>query len=324
MQKLDLRNNLMEVIDNLRSKQITDPLEGGTAVQSHTLLKLFIESKAGFDKAALDSQKDAIFKQFKAHEFYETGYFSQLIAFISPSRNAGTNEYLQNLLVSRFYSFHKSLQYTFGLIDNLLFSSREFFDKDSRFDSSSLPSRGILMLQIIDDGEPTIHKVAAVVQSIEALLRTIYLFLEKVHGEKCDDPPKVVLADSGTDINITVKLPEKAAEIVASLLKEFWDLIVNGKYTRHKKNMVLVEDSIDILKKVKEAELAKVIDPESAEIWRRGIIEHTENILLNNTLTKAIIVQQTEISNRQLLLQQNRIYQITEGKREPEEPPKNE
>ncbi|MHB1051334.1 MAG: hypothetical protein ACYC09_14745 [Bacteroidota bacterium] len=316
MQKLDLRNDIKEVLNSLRSKQITDSMDEGNQIDSRSLLQLFIESKAGFDKAVLNPQKDAIFKQLKAHNYYETGYFSQLIAFVSPARKVNANEYLQNLVFSRFISFHKSIQFTFDLIDSLLFTNRDIFGKDDTFDSGELPSKGILMLQIIDDGDPTINKVVTVIQSIQDLLKTIYLFLEKVHGENFEELPKVILVDSGSDINITFKLPEKAAEIVAGLLKEFWDLIVNGKYTRHKKNIDMVESSIDVLKKIKDAETSKVIDRESAEIWRRGIIENTETVLLNNTLTKAIIVQQTEISNRELLLKQSRQYQLTEGKKD--------
>lgn len=311
MQKLDLRNHLRLLTKNLASEELTGLVEQKIALEAKKLLPVVIKSKTGFDKATLNPEQEVILKQFKAYDFFEAEYFSTLVAFISSFGNQSTDNYLQNLSFSRFYSFHKSLLITSNLIDDALISNRELFDKSGDFDSNNLPSWGILMLQVVDDENPSIKKFNIIINSLEKLLEIIYMLLEKIDGIKLDEQPRIILIDSGSDINITLKLPEEPTKTVVTLIKEFWDLIVNGKYARHKKNIEVIEDSISVLKKIKEAE--PTIGRECAEIWRQGIIENTEKILLNNTLTKAIVSTQEEVSSRKLLLQQSRMFQLTEG-----------
>ena len=320
MQKLDLRNNLKELIDSLNSREITSFVENtGANINSTHVLRLLLNSKAGFDRALFYPEKQVIMKEFRAVEFYETNYFSDVVTFLSPARNMLANDFLANSVFNRFYLFHKSLLFSFQLIDNLLLPHRELFQEDTSFVIDKLPGKGILMLQLIDEDDIGLGKLIKVLTSISDLVGIINVMMERIDKEGRGEEATIILIDSGTDINISVKLPEKAAEIIAKLLEEFWNLIVNRKYVENKKNVEMIQDSVTALRAIKEAEDNKVIDRESAELWRRGIVDNTEKILLNNTLTKSIIVQQNEVSNRQLLLEQSSRFQLTDGKKDGDE-----
>jgi hypothetical protein len=124
------------------------------------------------------------------------------------------------------------------------------------------------------------------------------------------------MLDSGSDINLIVKIPKKAANLVAQILKEFWDIIANNKSYRHGQKLKGVEKSLSVLEKIKQAKDSGVIDAETAKVISNGIITNTESIVLKNTVTKKIMLERRDYSNRQLLLDQNKRFLLKQDNEE--------
>ncbi len=307
MQKLELRNNLNEIVKKLKSKEIVDYLANPSLDKNH-LLKLVVDSKGGYDQAITDPEKEKVFDQFETSINYSLDNFSQLVLFISTAPNANRTTFLANNILSNFYSFHKSLLGIFNLIDNLLLTDREIFDSENDFNIATAQNNGNLILEIIDDGNVSLTQLKEIIEAIDKLVSTIYYLYDKVENEKFDQVPEVLMIDSGSDINFVLKLPEKAANLIAQIMKQFWDFIINNKSYRHGQKLKSVEKSLTVLEKIKVAREKEIIDPETAEVLKKGIIENTEKIILKNTLTKQIVLENREYSNRQLLLEQNKTY----------------
>ncbi|MDT0607411.1 hypothetical protein [Croceitalea rosinachiae] len=312
MQKLELRNNLNEIIKRLMSKEIVAFLDNSN-IEKSSLLKLVVDSKGGFDQAATDPEKEKVFEQFEAVKMYETNYFSRLVSMISTAGNSSRSTYFSNMTLNDFYSFHKSLISTFDLIDNLLMSSKDIFDDNNDFDIKGAQNNGNLILQIVDEKNIALNKFQDIISSLEKLIEIIYFLYDKVEDEKFDSHPSISMVDSGSDINLILKIPKKAANLIAQILKEFWDIIANNKSYRHGQRLKGVENSLTVLEKIKDAKDKGIIDAETAKVISNGIIDQTENIILKNTVTKQIMLESRDYSNRQLLLDQNKKYLLEEG-----------
>jgi hypothetical protein len=315
MQKLELRNNLNEIIKHLKSEELVAFLNNNQ-IEKGNLLKLIVDSKGGYDQAISDSEKLKVFEQFDTNKMYETSYFSSLISFVSTAPNANRPTYLSNNTLNDFYSFHKSLLSTFRIIDNLLMSTREIFNKENDFDIDSAENNGNLILQIVDTGNVSLDKLEEIISSLKKLLEIIYYLYDKVEKEKFESYPEVSMLDSGSDINLIVKIPKKAANLVAQILKEFWDIIANNKSYRHGQKLKGVEKSLSVLEKIKQAKDSGVIDAETAKVISNGIITNTESIVLKNTVTKKIMLERRDYSNRQLLLDQNKRFLLKQDNQE--------
>ena len=50
-----------------------------------------------------------------------------------------------------------------------------------------------------------------------------------------------------------------------------------------------------------------------AGVLKKGIFENTREIILKNTLTKQIVIETRELSNRDLLLEQTKVYKIEQA-----------
>lgn len=311
MQKIDLRNYLKHITESLKSQNVVDLLGENQAISASNLIKLIIESKSGYDNALSDSEKNEILSILQASQLYSSDNITNIVSFASPQGNKATTSFLLNEKVLRFLIFHKTILNSFNLIDTLLLSSREIFDEKNNFNAQYLKDKGIVTFQLIDKDKLSLNKLDKVVHSLKEITDTVNLVLEKLDNLDINEPPKIIYVDSGSKINFIIKIPEKAANTLSELFKEFWDYIVHRKYLRHEKNNTAIEDSIDILKKIKNARDDQIITPEEAEIWKRGIIKNTENIVFNNTLTKEIIDERAEITTEQLLLEQTEINRIT-------------
>lgn len=311
MQKIELRNNLNAVIESLKSKDVINSLNEGQ-IDKNSFLKLLIESKAGYDQAQTDTQKQKVFNQFDTSSVYSTENFSNLFSFVSRTQNNERPTYLANNTISNFYSYHKTLLATSNLINNLLFEATDIFE-DGNLDIEKNQNKGNLILQVIDDEKVDLKTFHEIVGSIKELLDTIYMLYDKIEHIQFDDYPKIELIDSGSDINFVLKLPEKAANLTAQVFKQFWNLIANNKSYRYRQKLKDVEKSITVLEKINEAKNNNVIDAETAEVLKRGIIENTEKIIFKNTLTKQIVLESREFSNRQLLLEKTKTYLLEEG-----------
>jgi hypothetical protein len=318
MQKLELRNNLNEIIKHLKSEELIAFLNHGQ-IDKGNLLKLIVDSKGGYDQAIPDPEKLKVFEQFDTDKMYETAYFSSLISFVSTAPNQNRATYLSNNTLNDFYSFHKSLLSTFKIIDNLLMSTREIFDEENDFDIDNAENNGNLILQIVDTGNVSLDKFEEIISSLKKLLETIYYLYDKVEKEKFEIYPEISMVDSGSDINLILKIPKKAANLVAQILKEFWDIIANNKSYRHGQKLKGVEKSLSVLEKIKQAKDNGVIDAETAKVISNGIITNTEAIVLKNTMTKKIMLERRDYSNRQLLLDQNKRFLLKEGKENSED-----
>lgn len=319
MQKLELRNNLNGLVQRLKTKELIAFLET-PQIEKSNLLTLVIDSKSGYDQALTESTTKKVFEQFDTEKVYNTKFFSSLVSFISNSPHDKKNRtlFLANQHLNDFYSFHKTLISTYNLIDNLLLTSRDIFDVDDKFDIESAQKNGNLILQVIDDENVGLLKFSEIISSLEKLIDTIYFLFDKVENEKFDIHPVVTMIDSGSDINIVVKLPEKAVNLIAQIIKQMWDLIANNSTYRHGQKLENLDKTITVLGKLKEAQDKNVIDRETAEVLKKGIIENAEKIILKNTLTKQIVIENKEFSNRQLILEQSKRYQLGAGKRETE------
>ena len=307
MQRLDLRNNLAIIINSLNSREILKIFDTSSEIGKGDLIRLMIDSKRGYDSNVINEEMKQIFEQFNTKPIYETDYFSQMINFIPTAANQKKNTYLIFDPITRFYNFHKSLISTFNLIDNLLLTDRTLFDSNNDYDYKSALEKGNLTLQIIDNEYVKLQKIINILESCQKLIETVYSYSLEVNKEKIDEIALATFIDSGTDININIKLPKKAAMIIAELLKEFWDFFLINKFYRLKKKNAAIEDTLSLVKKINQALEEKNIDLETAERLKLGIISNTENIVFNNTLPKELLLESKTISNRDVLLNRTQI-----------------
>lgn len=319
MQKLDLRNNLHQLIIGLKSKEIVKILDGN--LKGDELLKLIVNSKAAYDKASTNKDMVRVFEQFNLSEIYSINIFSHIISFVSKlgQENRSRTQFLNDSSLTTFYSHHKTLIATFNIVDNLLLEDIDFFDENRSFNIHQAQDKGNLILQIIDEGNVPLDKMQSIIVHLNKLIETVYLLYDKIENENFTDKPSIIMVDSGSDINFSVKVPKKAANLIAQVIKQLWDVIVNNKSFRHNQKLKDIEGSISVMAKINEAKENGIIEPEMAEVLKKGIYENTREVILKNTLTKEIVIETTELSNRQMLLEQTKTYQLEQGKSEDEE-----
>lgn len=320
MQKLDLRNSLHDLIISLKSSEIVQLLDE-TQLSGSTLLKSIVDSKAAFDRASTDSQMEKVFNQFKLADIYSTNFFANIISVISilGASARQRSDFLNNHNLTTFYSHHKTLIATFNIVDNLLLEDIDFFDEQRNFNIAEAQDKGNLILQIIDEGNVSLDKLEDIIIHLNKLIETVYLLYDKVEGEIFSDKPSVIMIDSGSDIIFSVKVPKKAANLIAQVIKQLWDVLVNNKSFRHNQKLKDVENTISVFGKINEAKKNGTIEAEMAEVLKKGLFENTREIILKNTLTKEIVIETKELSNRQMLLDQTKIYQLGQGKEEENE-----
>lgn len=99
MQKIELKNNLTAVVDALKSKEIIDYL-GQAVIEKEVLLRLLIESKAGYDQALTDPLKQKVFNQFETSSLYSTQNFSNLFSFVTTVPNNNKSVYFASTVIS--------------------------------------------------------------------------------------------------------------------------------------------------------------------------------------------------------------------------------
>lgn len=314
MQKLDLRNNLHQIIIGLKSKEIITLLDN-QVLNANELLTLIIESKGAFDKNTIDSDKIAIFSQFDIAQVYTTEFTAKLVRFVSTLGNQNRNrtELLGDNTVNLFYSNHKTLVATFNIFEKLLLIESDLFDEQMNFDIDLAQNKGNLTLQVIDENYVSLKKIKVILEKLEQLIETVYLLYDKIEDLKFSDIPVISMIDSGSDININIKLPKEATKLIAQIMKEFWDILSNKKSYRHKQKLSDVENSLTVMTKITEASSKGIIGPEMAQILKNGIFENTMGIILENTLPKEIVLETKEWSNRQLLLEQTKINLLEQG-----------
>lgn len=319
MQRLDLRNNLHELITGLQSKKIVELLDSPN-LQGTVLLKHVIDSKAAFDRASTNSDMIKVFEQFNLSEIYSTNFFTNIVSFVSSKgpENRARTQFLTDQRLTTFYSQHKTLLATFNIVENLLLEDIDFFNEQRDFDVLTAQNNGNLILQIIDESNVSLSKLEDILSHLQKLIENVYLLYDKVEGENFTEKPVITLIDSGSDINFSIKLPKKAANLIAQIIKQLWDVIVNNKSFRHNQKLKDVENTITVLGKINEAKENGGISPEMAEVLKKGIFENAQQVILSNTLTKQIVLETKEVSNRTILLEQTKTYKLEQGEKKSE------
>lgn len=314
MQKLDLRHNLDVLMRLLKSKEIVDKLNSQQPFSGRDLMNLFIESKSGFDQASTIESNREIFEQFNAPNQYTTEIFSALFAYATQfsAQQTHTSQFLSYGPINNFFAFHNALITTFLLVDKLLIHNEDFLNQSRVIDYDRAEESGTVTLQIIDDNNVSLQKLRTVIESLEKLIDTIYLMIEKIEDEKIDEKPEVSLIDSGSDISFSIKIPKKAANIVAQILKEAWDIMLNNKTFRHKQKVKAIKDSLTQYRKIEEAREKGKIDDHTAEMLKSGLTESTIRIIGTNTVNKKLLNEKTDLSNRKLLMEANKTFLLEE------------
>jgi len=320
MQKLTLRNNLFQIIKLFKSREIVELLEKPNLTGTE-LLRFIIDSKASYDRDSNDSDKVKVFQQFNLENIYSTDYYSRLVTFVSSKGNGQIHrtEFLKSIDLATFYSEHKTLIATYNIVNNLLLSDVDFFDQTQSFSIPVAQNNGNLLIEIIDEANVGLDKFLSIIKDLNKLIETVYLLYDKVENEEFQDNPVINMVDNGSDISLSIKLPKKAANLIAQIIREFWDVIINNKTFRNNQKLKTIENSISVMGKINEAKENGIIEPEMAEVLKKGVFENTKEIILKNALTKEIVIETKEYSNRQMLLDQTKIYQLESGKQNEKE-----
>lgn len=317
MQKLDLRNNIKSIIEFTKSQLVVEKLNNNSQnTDRQPLINLLIDSKSGFDRESTFPEKQKIFKEFGADKYYKSDFFGVMLNYISSNNLKSYNQYLRNSKnVADFFSFHNTLLVTFKLIDNLLLTQKELFEKEGDFNLENLTNRGILVLQIVSDNSVYLSQLSKITHHLDKLLNSVCEFYSKIEDKEIDKNPKIVLLDSGSDLNISLKLPPEISKSVSKILDDTWEFLTNRTGYKLKKTNKNLRNAIEIIGQINDAENESKIGKEEAEIWRKQITESASEIIRNNTITKQKALDYTEISNRKLLLE-NSQYFLEEGNKD--------
>lgn len=317
MLKLDLRDNLFRIINELKSHSIIDFIKEGK-IALNDLCQLVIESKEGYDRAFTYMPSRLVMSEFALQDIYKAETFTSMLDFLYKANTNQREPLLANPSFSKFYSIHNSMIYTFDLINKLLIPENVYDDKN-KYIYEIDDNYGALILQIIEEEDISLKKFIRIVSETEKLIYIIYNVLGEINKEDIEQAtlsPTIKLLDSGSDININIVLPKKAAKIIADLLKEMWEFITSNKIYKYKRNLKGLEDSISICNKIKEAENNEVIDKETAENLIIQTLDGAAKLIFNQTITKEIVLKTTNISNREMLLQQAKHLMLTEGEKD--------
>lgn len=317
MQKIVLRQTLKKLIYTTKTEDIIKFFENVNKKNigySTELLSLIVESKSGFDQSILDKKQDKILSQFDAHKYYSTNFHSKLISFISRNNFLVTKDYLQKSKdMTQFYTYHNTLLTSYKLIDNLLFQDSDFKESINKVDFKEIENDGYLSFEIITETYVDFQRFSFITKNINELINLTSAVLQTIDKIEIPITPKLILADSGSNTALSIKLPKEISKSISKIIDDTWKFITNKDgYKLEKINSNLTE-SLEIMSKIKNAEKKKLIEPEQAEIWRKGITKSAENIVMNNTLTKSKSEEITLISVQKTLADATKKY-LTEGK----------
>lgn len=316
MQKIVLRQNLKNLIDNTKSNVIISFFENVNDKKtgySNDLLSIVVESKSGFDQSILDEKQNKILSQFDAHKYYSTDFYSSIIRFISLNNMTHTKNYLQkSRAITEFYTYHNTLLTSFKLIDTLLFQDSDFKKSIDKNNFEEVENDGYLSFEIMTEKNVDFNRFSIITHNINELIILICAVIQKIDKVDVSITPELILADSGSNTALSIKLPKEVSKSISKIIDDTWKFITNREgYKLEKLNKNLTE-SLDIIKKIDNAKKKNLIEPEQAEIWKKGISNSAENIVMNNTLTKSKSEEITLISNQKMLADATKKY-LPEG-----------
>lgn len=316
MQKLELKRNLSKLIIATKSNDIINLLENGEPKpngHSEELVNLLINSKFGYDQSILNSKQKEILNQFNAVDFYNTKSYTTLIRYVSVSNHQRTNDYLRNSKdVNDFYSYHKTLMSTYGLIDNLLFQDENLKESSNIESYEEAESNGFLSFEIISENNIEFENYTNVIVGINTLVNAVTNIFEKIDNLENVEKSKLILADSGSNTVLSIKLPKEISKSIAKIMDEAWLFISNRNGHELNKLNKNLEESLSIISKIDKAEKDKLISLEQSGLWKKNIADSTEKIIMNNTLTKSKSEEISILSNQKLLPELTKKY-LTSG-----------
>jgi len=209
MQKLELRQNLKQIIQKTQSYRILEFFsknEKQENIFNQQLLSIMIESKAGFDQSIIDENQSNVLEQLNAKMFYETKYFSNLIRFISGNNYNNTNAFLQNSKeLNSFYTFHKTMVTSFNLVDNLLFQDEPLKESIKIEDYAEAEKEGFLSFEIVSDNEIDFKSYSIVISNINELIKITKEILSTIEKISFEADAILILADSGSNTLISIQ-----------------------------------------------------------------------------------------------------------------------
>jgi hypothetical protein len=211
MQKIELLKNLQLITNKTLSTKLIDFFNGNQKENSisSSLLLILVESKSGFDQLILDEKQEKILKQFNAHKYYETSFFSAIIRFVSNNNYDTKIKFLQqSKALNDFFTYHNTLLTTLRLIANMLFEDSELNDSIFDFDYKKAENEGFLYFEILANEKIDFETFTVVIQNINILVNNVYDALNSIDNLKSEEKPKMILADSGSNTNISIKLPK--------------------------------------------------------------------------------------------------------------------
>jgi hypothetical protein len=316
MQKLELKRNLSQLIIATKSNDIINLLENKTKNPngySEELVTLLINSKFGFDQSILNSKQKEILNQFNAVHFYNTQSYTTLIRYVSVNNHQRTNDYLRNSKdVNDFYSYHKTLMSTYGLIDNLLFQDKSLKESSNIVSYKEAENNGFLSFEMISENNIEFENYTNVIVGINTLVSAVTGIFEKLDNLENVEKSKLILADSGSNTVLSIKLPKEISKSIAKIMDEAWTFISNRDGHELNKLNKNLKESLSIISKIDKAEKDKLISPEQSGLWKKNIADSTEKIIMNNTLTKSKSEEISIFSNQKLLPELTKKY-LTSG-----------
>lgn len=321
MQKLDLRQNLKEIIRKVKSEEFLDFFNNTNLKKgdeySKTLSHILIESKSGFEEAIKDEKQKKILQQFEAEKYYVLPFYSEALKIAFTNNYDLTKSYYSaSRQIIDYHKFHDRLVTSYQLIDNLLFQDVDLKESVSFDNYEVAENMGYISFEIMADNEINFENFSAVISSLNVLIDTVKDLISQLDKIEFEYKPKLVLADSGSNTVVSVKLPKEISKVISKIFSDVWLYLTDRQgYNLQKLNGNLGE-SLDIISKLKKAEENNLISPEQAEIWRRKIIGSTEIIIMNQTLTKSKSEEIKLIPNTKMLNGASVKY-LTEGENIP-------
>lgn len=329
MQKLELRNHLRDIKTKLNSDFYVDLLSEKGNTRKNLADELFGEmltTKSGYDNLIQDENKKGILSYFHQSSIFQKQAYISLMSFVNKSKYDTPNQYVVNsLLVRRFYNFHKSVLDSYNLINDQLFQDSELKKSISTNSFEEAEKEGFITFEIMSDESISFDDFALIVSHINNLVNTVIKFREITDedfkhsiAEGAEIEPRMILADSGSRIILSLKLPKSIARSISKIIDEGWLSITNRAGYKLKKFNTNLELSLSISKNINKALKEEIITEEEADYFKNEISESAKQLLINNTLTKskADIIRKIAHSNS---IDEISSYAIEKSKPKPKE-----
>ena len=139
---------------------------------------------------------------------------------------------------------------------------------------------------------------------------------------KCDISSLSVLScDSGSDKSFDFLGVAKVIQCVKEIILSFWDRVVYFREDKTEKQLDLIANSLPILKTISDMKTRREIEPESAELLKKQVIESVRKFA-NAGTTIPEIEKFTTFNPRQLMKPERKLLVAAAQSTQEEEPQK--